>query len=247
MTECPGNPKLWTPDFHYIDDLLEGEAPVVIDDTIGTFFNVDDKKLPNSVVARATSLTKFFSSTGDVMGGSVILRPESIYYRSLKGVLDASYEDTLWYEDAEALARNSAHFPGIMPAINSNAATLTEWLDEEWTGDDRPIKAVYHPSRVNRHAYDAIKKDGAGYGGVMSLKFNYPEKGYRFFDELDITKGPSLGTYFTLGCLYTWLAHKPVGSVERFGVSPDLVRISVGIESLDELKARFEQALRSLV
>jgi cystathionine gamma-synthase len=243
MTELPGNPKLGTPDFERLDAILDGEAPIVIDDTIGTFFNIDDAKLPANVVARVTSLTKFFSSVGDVMGGSIVLRRNSPYYALLKREIEATYQDTLWHEDAEKLADNSRYFPEIMPVINESAARLTEWLVSEQTGAGRPIEAVYHPTTTGRAEFDAVRRSDAGHGGLMSLKFNYPDAGYRFFDRLQVTKGPSLGTYFSLACLYTWLAHKPVESVEKFGVAPDLVRLSVGVEGFDDLQARVQEAL----
>ncbi len=242
ITECPGNPKLWTPDFHKLDAMLDGRAPLVIDDTIGTMFNIDDNKLPDSVVARVTSLTKFFSSVGDVMGGSIVLRPDSPHYELVKAALDSTYQDTLWYEDAEALVKNSTYFPEIMPIINENGEQIAKWLHDEWTGEDNALEAVYHPSLTGTEAYDAVKKDEGGYGGLMSLKFNDPERAYRFFDALNITKGPSLGTFYSIACLYTWLAHKPVGSVGKFGVVPDFVRISFGIESFEDLQERIREA-----
>jgi cystathionine gamma-synthase len=245
MTEYPTNPLLWTPNLERLESSLNGETPIIVDDTVGTMFNLDDTKLPDSVAARVTSLTKFFSSVGDVMGGSIILRPESPHYEQLKAALEEIYEDTLWYEDAEALAANSELFPAVMPTINDNGRALARWLHEEWTGDDKLLQAVYHPSLTAKRAYNALKKPGAGYGGLLSLRFNDPEQGYSFFDELRVTKGPSLGTYYTLGCLYTYLAHKPVESVGRFGVVPDLVRLSLGIEDIDDLKDRTGEALQA--
>jgi cystathionine gamma-synthase len=244
ITEYPTNPLLWTPDFDRLDHTLDGDTPIIIDDTIGTMFNLDDDKLPESVAARATSLTKFVSSVGDVMGGSIILRPESPHYTQLKAVLGELYEDTLWYEDAEALASNSDLFEAIMPTINQNAEELARWLEQEWTGQGKALSSIYHPSLVSKRAYDAVKKSEGGYGGLMTLRFNDPERAYRFFDALEVTKGPSLGTYYTLACLYTLLAHKPIGAVEKFGVTPDLVRLSIGVEDIDDLKDRTEQALR---
>lgn len=245
ITEYPSNPLLATADLQQIDDIAAGEYPVVVDDTIGTMYNLDDGQLPPSVVARATSLTKFFSSVGDVMGGSVILRPDSPHYEAVKQALDEVYEDTLWHEDAEALADNSQLFPYVMERVNGNGEAVAGWINEEFTGDGKAIKNVYHPSIVDREAYDSLKKPGGGYSGLMSLRFTDPQRAYRFFDSLRVTKGPSLGTYYTLGCLYTLLAHKPLSSVEKFNVTPDLVRLSIGIEDEEELKGRIEQALEA--
>ena len=100
-------------------------------------------------------------------------------------------------------------------------------------------------------AWDELKQPGiaAHYFEQKALKDNsersYINAAYRYFDALRVTKGPSLGTYYTLGCLYTWLAHKPVDSVKKFGVAPDLVRLSIGIEDEAELQARMTEALEA--
>ncbi len=65
-----------------------------------------------------------------------------------------------------------------------------------------------------------------------------------FYDHLRVCKGPSLGANYTLACPYTLLAHyDELDSVAAQGVSPYLVRVSVGLEDLTELKARFDEAL----
>lgn len=243
-TEYPSNPLLYTPDFERLDKILQGKVPVVLDATVGTTHNLDIKKLPKSVVALPLSLTKYFSSVGDVMGGAVILRPESPHYHALKAALNEIYEDNLWYEDAQVLAKNSRYYPEIMPVVNKNGQDIASWLDKSFVAGDGPLEAVYHPSLTGTKAYDAVKKAGGGYGGLMSLKFKNPEQGYAFFDALDVTKAPGLGMYYTTACLYTILGHKPATSVAKFGVAPDLVRISFGIEDGAELRRRIVRALR---
>ena len=245
-TEIIGNPVLGQADLNHLHEIADGEFPVVIDDTISTMFNVDDAKLPNSVVARATSLTKFFSSVGDVMGGSIVLRPDSPFYEQLKPVIDEMYEemyaDMLWHEDAEAMLKNSKYFPEIMPVINENSANIAQWLDEEYVGEDSPLAAVYHPS-LNPDTFEQYMSENGGHSGLMSLEFHSEEEANRFFDELEITKGPSLGTYYSIACQYTWLAHKPLSDAEKFGVKRHLVRISFGIEDKEDLMQRIASAM----
>lgn len=242
MTELPSNPLLWSPDLFKIDEIVGSQTPVILDDTIA-MFNVDDDKLPNSVAARVTSLTKFFSGAGDVMGGAVLLRAESPHYEKLKQQMEKTTLGQLWYEDAEVLATNGANFPNIKAAINDNGTAIAQWLTDEHTGESKPLAQVYHPTQNQTAEYEAVKKADEGYGGLLSLRFNDKNTAFRFFDNLRVTKGPSLGTYYTLGCLYTLLAHKPPESVEKFGVPVDLVRLSIGVEDLYDLKGRFSNAL----
>jgi cystathionine gamma-synthase len=68
-----------------------------------------------------------------------------------------------------------------------------------------------------------------------------------FFDALKISKGPNLGTNFSLCCPYTILAHHDeLDFVEHCGISRYLVRVSVGLEDPHWLIARFHEALDGL-
>ena len=65
-----------------------------------------------------------------------------------------------------------------------------------------------------------------------------------FFDRLRISKGPSLGTNYSLACPYTLLAHyTELDWAARCGVSRDLVRLSIGLEEPADLIARLAEAL----
>ena len=70
----------------------------------------------------------------------------------------------------------------------------------------------------------------------MSIRFKKPEAAIAFHDALDVAKGPSLGTNFTLCCAYALFAHySELEWAAEFGVVEHLVRVSVGIESREEL------------
>jgi cystathionine gamma-synthase len=69
----------------------------------------------------------------------------------------------------------------------------------------------------------------------------------RFYDALRVSKGPSLGTNFTLACPYTLLAHyEELDWAESCGVSRNLIRIAVGMEPIEDLLGRFEAALAAI-
>lgn len=72
------------------------------------------------------------------------------------------------------------------------------------------------------------------------------EAAVAFFDALRVSKGPSLGTNFTLACPYTLLAHyDELEWAAGCGVASHLVRVSVGLEDADDLCQRFDEALRA--
>ena len=71
-----------------------------------------------------------------------------------------------------------------------------------------------------------------------------PRNAARFFDALRVSKGPNLGTSYTLACPFTILAHfNELQFAERCGVSRWLVRVAVGLEPAEELISRFGEAL----
>ena len=85
----------------------------------------------------------------------------------------------------------------------------------------------------------------AGYSSLMSIILREDVDEKVFFDALEVCKGPSLGTNFTISCPYTLLAHYlELDWAAQFGVDRRLVRVSVGLEDLADLRDRFDRALR---
>jgi cystathionine gamma-synthase len=64
---------------------------------------------------------------------------------------------------------------------------------------------VFYPRLTQRAIYDAYKRQGGGYGGLFSVSLNDGLSPTAFYDALDVYKGPSLGTNYTLACPYTLL------------------------------------------
>jgi len=89
--------------------------------------------------------------------------------------------------------------------------------------------------------------ENGGYGGLISITLKNPKKAPAFYDALQVSKGPSLGTEFTLACPYTLLAHyDELDWAESHDVTPNLLRFSIGREPLEELIARFEDAFAQI-
>ncbi len=88
------------------------------------------------------------------------------------------------------------------------------------------------------------RKDG-GWGALITfLPRNGDKTSPGVYDRLEFSKGPSLGTVFTLACPFTLLAHyTELEWAESCGVSRYLIRISVGLEDPEDLWRRLERAL----
>jgi cystathionine gamma-synthase len=238
--EFPGNPLLTSPDLLRIRQLADKyDFAVVVDETVGNFVNIN---VLTHVDVAVSSLTKVFSGDSNVMGGSAVLNPQSKMYTEIKETLTKEYEDNYWAEDAVFMERNSRDFRPRIARINTNAEAIAERLQA------CPIvKAVYYPKNSpSRANYDACRNRDGGYGGLLSVSFQHPEQAVTFFDQLECQKGPSLGTNFTLACPYTILAHYiELEWTSSWGVEPDLVRISVGLEEAGDLTGRFDRALKA--
>ena len=238
--EFPGNPLLVCPDLKRIRKLAdEYDFAIVVDETIGTFANINVLVDADIVVS---SLTKLFSGDGNVMGGTIILNPQGKYYEKLKSTMVNTYENSYWPEDIIYLERNSRDFASRVERVNVNSEAVCQILV-----DHPAVKTVYYP-KVNpsRHHYDTYRLPTGGYGGLLSVVFHSQTVSQAFFDALEIAKGPSLGTNFTLCSPYVLLAHyQELPWAASLGVDPYLCRLSVGLEETNALRETVETALKA--
>ncbi len=238
--EIPSNPLMRTVDLPAISALCQRhDTPLIVDDTIGTIYNIDVYPYADVV---STSLTKNISGNGDVMAGALCVSEHSRYGDMLSAFLKSTDEPELWIHDAQVLEKNSRDFSRRMPTINANAEKLAAYLAEH-----PKIEVLYYPKMETRLHYDTLRRPHGGYGGLLSFVLrDAPNTAPDVYDHLRVSKGPSLGTNFTLACPYTLLAHyQELEWAQACGVSRELIRVAVGMEAADDLIARFESALRS--
>lgn len=229
-TEFPGNPLLGSVDLDRLYKLANDyNFLFVVDDTVATSVNVD---LISLCDLACTSLTKMFSGACNVMGGSIALNPRSRLFTSMKKVLEDFYIDTYFPLDVIVMERNSADFEKRVIVASRNAERIADTLRQ-----DSSVDQVYYPKgNPTQDTYERFKRPGRGYGYLLSIRFKKPEAAIAFHDALDVAKGPSLGTNFTLCCAYTLFAHySELEWAGEYGVIEHLVRISVGIESREDL------------
>ncbi len=236
--EMPSNPLLRCVRVSRIAAALKAHGiPLFIDDTVAGVTNIDAIKFADAVT---TSLTKAFSGAGDVLAGAVTLNPRSPHYVTLHRLLrdESPANSLLWHEDAVVLEKNSRDFVERSARMSANAAALASWLEQH-----PAVEAVYYPR--DGDGFEEVARPGAGRGCLLSFVLRDPAKAPAVYDNLQVSKGPSLGTNFTLCCPYTLLAHyTELEWAAQCGVRADLLRVSVGLEEIDDLKARFAAALR---
>ena len=232
--EFPSNPLLQVPDLPALHAIAAAAGvPVVVDDTIGTSFNVD--VLPRADFV-ATSLTKAISGEGDVMAGALTVNPRGIFGATPV----AEGTGAIYARDLEVLERNSRDFPERMQLSNANALELAHFLQAH-----PAVEQVFYPGLAPAPAYDALRKPSGGYGAVVSfLPRDAETNSPRIYGKIAVSRGISLGTSYTLVCPYVQLAHyDELAWARDCGIDPYLLRVAVGTEPWSDLQARFAAAL----
>ncbi|KAL8781963.1 MAG: hypothetical protein Q9213_005771 [Squamulea squamosa] len=246
--ECPSNPLLRTPNLKRLRALAdEYHFPIVLDDTIGSFANIDVMNVADILV---TSLTKTFSGFADVMGGSAVLNPSMQYYSRLKEIFHSRYRNDVYVGDAIQLERNSRSFLQRSAQVNSTTHLLVDYFWGLMSRSHSPISAVYYPNLCwsAPHYRAQMRRETAeftpGYGGLFTIEFQDVLTASTFFNNAMVHKGPSLGANVTLLQPYvqTVFYQEKEWAADN-GLKETIVRVSVGLEDPDELLKTFRKAM----
>ncbi|KAK1231666.1 Cystathionine gamma-synthase [Marasmius sp. AFHP31] len=253
FTELPSNPTLTSPNLARIRELAdENGFLVVVDETVGNFVNTNILQYADII---CTSLSKLFSGSANVLGGSLVINPNSRYYASIRTHLDSTFVDDLYSEDAVVLEFNSRDFHSRVRTINANAVAVASFLrsrsrsfqSESSEAKGLAIANVLFPKWVSRENYDKCKRpcaDSNNFGYLVSVTFVSVEASRAFYDALECVKAPTIGTNFTLAVPYAILAHyNELSEVKNYGIDETLVRLSVGTEELDVIMGYLQRAL----
>jgi len=241
ITEVPTNPLIQTPDLAAIRDLCrEHGALLLLDPTVASPLNID--VLPYADVL-INSLTKYTGSDGDVIMGSVVVNPAGPHAAEFRARLPSELEP-VYSRDLERLAAQISDTTAVIAQINRTAPAVVEFLLNH-----PRIKAVYwshHPA--SRENYQKIARSPESIGSMISFELAMPLA--QFYDRLRLPKGPSFGMKSTLICPFIYLAHYDLVTSESgratlasAGLSPELLRLSIGCEPAEDIIAALAEAL----
>jgi cystathionine gamma-synthase len=248
--EFPANPILVTPNITRLRALAdEYDAILAIDDTIGSWANIDVTSMTDMLV---TSLTKSFNGYADVIAGSVVLNPASRKYRELKSLFNEYYVPELYIDDAETIERNSRDYLSRTTKLNHNASSLVQYLESCAKDPNSAIRQVHHPSVNPSGSYykqfmrPATPDFTPGYGCLFSIEFEDLSTTAAFYDNLNVHDGPHLGAPFTLAFAYVMCAYKNrLDWAAKYGLKPTQIRISAGLEDTEMLLEEFRIAVEA--
>ena len=239
FTEIPNNPQIQTVDLVRLKKMSQKfNFPIVIDSTLGTPFNVEILEFADIAVE---SLTKFASGGGDVLMGAIILKNESQPAQEIKAIISKIVEKP-FIKDVQRLAKEILGYEERVKHIAANTTALVSYLKS----NKKISKIFWALEEKSLENFNKIKRHNDAVPGTISLTFG--TKLQQYYDALRIPKGPSFGTEFTLGMAYVYLAHYDLVNSETgrkilnaAGIDPELLRISVGTEPIEDIIKVFEE------
>jgi cystathionine gamma-synthase len=249
-TEFPANPMLTSADLGRLRKLADKyHFLLIVDDTVGSFCNVDVLGVADIVV---TSLTKSFSGYADVMGASAVLNPSSARYLELKRMFKERYYNDYYNADAEVLDQNNRDYMSRSKVLNKNAERLVEYLQSQAINPSSTVSKVYYPTvNPSRPNYEVRMRKKTeeftpGYGCLFSVEFHSVEAAIVFYDNLNVHHGPHLGAHLTLAMPYVkGLYGKKLDWASNYGLKETQIRIAAGLEDTEILLETFKNALRA--
>lgn len=231
LIETPANPTLELVDIAGVVRQA-GEVPVAVDNTFAT--PVLQQPLALGAALSLHSATKYLGGHGDAIGGIVACSGElGVLLRQTRAITGAILHPLAGY----LFHRGLATLPVRVRAQQETAARLAKWL-----GDHPAVERVYFPG-LNDDA-ELLTAQMSGPGAMVSIKLT---GGYAAAEKLTsaarvFTHAVSLGGVDSLIQHPAALTHRPVAPEARPGA--DIVRLSIGLEDLDDLIADLEAGLR---
>ncbi|KAI1828611.1 cystathionine gamma-synthase [Xylaria intraflava] len=255
FTEFPSNPIMVSVDLMRLRRMADKyNFFIVADDTCASFANIDLLSAADVVL---TSLTKAFSGYADVMGGSMVLNPNSSRaYPVLKQDISSRFHNALFEADAACLLANNKDFLERSVIHNRNANALASYFHGLAMDPTNPIARVWYPpySPGSNYLKEFQRKPTAdypapGYGCLLSVDFRTLEQLAVFVDAMNFFQGPHLGAHLTLVNPYNYVSYGDEdGAIyAAYGLKQEQIRISVGLEDQEALLQRFADAISKVV
>ena len=235
--ETPSNPLLSITDIQAVADMAKRRGLIsIIDNTFASPVNQQPAAMGIDLVVH--SATKYMGGHSDILAGAVAGREElmkEVYQTGLNfgGSLNAN---TLYL-----LERSLKTIHVRVERINDNAMELAHFLETH-----QAVKQVNYPGLPGHTGHKIAAKQMSGFGGMLSFEVKGQE-GLAFQKRLKLIKpSMSLGGLESICSSPAHTSHRHLGPEGRKaeGISEELIRLSVGIEDVEDLKADLEQALK---
>jgi cystathionine gamma-lyase len=236
--ETPTNPMLAITDLAGACTIAHGHGiPVAVDNTFASPYVQRPIDFGADLVVHST--TKFLNGHSDSVGGAVIaVRDDHVeWLRFVQNAVGA----IIGPMDAWLVLRGTKTLPLRMERHNANATALAGFL-----ASHPKVTAVHYPGLPSHPQHELARRQMRGFGGLISLGLGSLERARTLLNGVRLMAlAESLGGVETLISHPATMTHAsvPLDERQRLGITDDLVRISVGIEDVDDLRDDLAQAL----
>jgi cystathionine beta-lyase len=235
--ESPSNPLLSIIDLSEISKICKSRNVLsIIDNTFASPINQNPIDFGIDIVVH--SATKYLGGHSDISAGAVLSRKDLIHKilgtsLNLGGSLNAIM--------CHLLERSLKTLAIRIAKQNENAQQIAEFLSNASN-----VVKVYYPGLTGHEGHETAKKQMTGFGGMLSFEIKKPGI-YDFQKKLELIRpSMSLGGVESTICAPSLTSHRHLSKEqkEKDGINDNLLRLSVGIEDVEDLIPDLEQAMK---
>ena len=241
--ETPSNPLLKVIDIKKIKESLNNQDIIIVcDNTFASPYNQQPINYGADVTIHSS--TKYLGGHSDIIGGGLVINnnpklAEKIkYIQNAVGAVPSPFDCYLLIRSIKTLAVR-------MERHNFNALEIAKFLSEH-----SKVKKVFYPGLQNDSSNQVAKKQMKGFGGILSIDLNGDiNSAKKFLENIKIfTLAESLGGVESLIEHPAIMTHASIDKKIRdeLGISETLIRLSIGIEDIEDLKNALSDALNKI-
>ncbi|HEX6098521.1 MAG TPA: cystathionine gamma-synthase [Thermoanaerobaculia bacterium] len=239
--ETPTNPMMTVTDLAACADVAHQHgALVVVDNTFCSPWLQKPIELGADIVVHST--TKFLNGHSDSVGGVVVSNRDDIgeqigFLQNAVGAILSPFDSWLVLRGVKTLAVR-------MKRHEENGMAMANYLAHH-----EKVRKIYYPGLPDHPQHELAKRQMNGFGSMISFDLGSHENAKKFLDRVRLCSlAESLGGVETLISHPETMTHAsvPLETRTRLGITPGLVRISVGIEDIEDLIADLENAFDGL-
>ena len=238
LVETPTNPVLVLSDLAALARVAHARGvQLAVDNTFMTPYFQRPLRLGADIVVHST--TKYLNGHSDMVGGVVVVDDSGLaerlrFLQNAAGAVPGPFDCWLVLRGVKTLAVRMAQH-------DRNARELARFL----AGHPK-VHQVYYPGLATHPQHELACRQASGFGGMISIELGSRENARVFMESLRLfLLAESLGGVESLVCHPASMTHAsvPHEARQRLGITESLVRLSVGIEDIEDLVRDVEQAL----
>ncbi len=236
--ETPSNPSMHVTDLSLAHELAEEHgALLVVDNTfLSPYFQ---KPITFGADIVVHSATKYLGGHNDILGGVIVVANEELAQRVF--MIYMAEGNNMASDDAWLMIRSIKTLAVRMDRQEENALEIYKYLKTF-----KNIKDVLYVGDPEREDYALSKKQTTGFGGMISVRVRDKDKILKYLTRFKVINfAESLGGVESLAT-YPWIAtQSPIPEEQRIrtGATDDMIRFSIGIEDVEDLKKDLYQAI----